>query len=380
MYTLKRATTTEGATLPEPVIVPTDPASTFTNSTAAGINRVVALSPDLLLVNNIGRNCELWHFDSAGGFRQQAVFNTTIFPGEDFPSIFDLDAHAAFLADGGATLLLCNHYGLVRCFDLAATEAGSLTVAATLSLPGDTERLLLAQGCLIASSPRGQYTPEPAEPGILISERLPRLADVRGREIALGYELGLRDWGMVTALATNAAQRLLAVGAAERIGVFALESREHGLRLGRCLWERRIPYLPQWTGFDGAARLIVAGYDATLDDPAGIDWDALGRGGFDAYSLGGDLLLRASLPDETAWGYGADPIAPSADYRHLYAIDRRAGLHAVSTLTGEGRQIYDGIDAPESLGIGHAETIHGSLFAGFSRGGYRLCRYGLSAS
>ena len=79
------------------VVLPTDPTSTFTNTGAAGVNRLVAFD-DVLLVDNIGRNFEI---RKVGGeaeptWIQQVLYDVTIFPGEDNPSILDSDVHGAF--------------------------------------------------------------------------------------------------------------------------------------------------------------------------------------------------------------------------------------------------------------------------------------------
>ena len=374
--------------LPAPAVVATDPATTFSNSTKYGVNRIVALG-DYLLVNNIGANCELWRFGAGGtgsesGVQQRALFNTPIFPGQDRPSIFDVDAHAAFLVDSSRSLLLSNHYGLLRWFDLASIASGRLQPVSELSFRGDTERILLVDGCLVTTSPRGQFTPDPAEPGLLISQPLPAPRTTTSND-HLDYTAALADWGTLTALATNASGRLLAVGAAQRLGLFELEASTAGPKLGRCLWERSIPYLPQWTGIDAArGRVLVAGYEDLDADPTGDDWDSLSHGGLSVFSRDGDVLLRAPLPAATAWGYGADAVLPSSDFSRLYAIDRGAALYTVSTETGETTQLYAGVPQDErtwlaSPGIGHCEVMRGSFYAGFSRGGYRLFRYDLAS-
>ena len=383
-------TSAEPAALPTPEVIATDPRSSFSNSTKYGVNRIVALG-DYLLVNNIGANCEVWQFAPGHSgheseVRHRALFNTTIFPGQDLPSIFDVDAHAAFLLNGGKNLLLSNHYGRLRCFDLTQLASGKLPLVSELSFRGDTERILLVDGCLVTTSPRGQFTPDPAEDGLLISAPLADLA--RGPTTAsdyLDYVRYLPGWGTLTALATDASRRLLAVGAAQRLGLFEFEASGTGLTLGRCLWERSVPYLPQWLGIDTQrGRVLVAGYEDLDADPTGDDWDALSHGGFAVYSQAGDLLLKALLPATTAWGYGADAVVPSSDYSHLYALDRSAALHSISTDTGESSQLYPGAAPDErtwlqSPGIGHCEVIGRSFYAGFSRGGYRLFRYALPA-
>ena len=87
-----------------------------------------------------------------------------------------------------------------------------------------------------------------------------------------------------------------------------------------------------------------------------------------------------SLPDATAWGYGSDPIVLSENGQIAYVVDRVAGVHAIDLVTGHTelplRRVSQSADT-ESLGIGHAVRIAGHLYAGFSRGGYRVFRFRL---
>jgi hypothetical protein len=88
------------------------------------------------------------------------------------------------------------------------------------------------------------------------------------------------------------------------------------------------------------------------------------------------------LPDATAWGYGADPVVLAPGSRDVYVLGRDASLHAVDVTGRSSHQLYAALEAPDgvavsSLGIGHAAVRDGWLYAGFSRGGFRLLRYDL---
>ena len=98
-------------------VLDSDATSSFSNTGAAGINRLVPLD-GLLLVDNIGRNFELRQVSDAAGpaWVQRALYDVTIFPGEDNPSILDSDVHGAFLTSDRRWLLVGNHFGRMRCF------------------------------------------------------------------------------------------------------------------------------------------------------------------------------------------------------------------------------------------------------------------------
>ena len=46
---------------PRPTVIETDPTSSFVCDYVAGVNRLLSLPP-YLLVDNIGRNVELWQY------------------------------------------------------------------------------------------------------------------------------------------------------------------------------------------------------------------------------------------------------------------------------------------------------------------------------
>jgi hypothetical protein len=89
--------------------------------------------------------------------------------------------------------------------------------------------------------------------------------------------------------------------------------------------------------------------------------------------------VTAALPEATAWGYGADPVV-LAGGRQLFVLGRDASLHVIDMTTRATDRPYPpweamiGVAQP-SLGIGHMALRDRWLYAGFSRGGFRLLRY-----
>jgi hypothetical protein len=356
----------DAAGLHQPAVIETDPSSSFVCDYVAGINRVLSLPP-YLLVDNIGRNFEVWRLPS--GDLQPAArarYDLTTYRDDPIASLLDVDLHAAFLRRGGRELLTVNHYGRVRGFELPA-PAERMQPAWERQILGDTERIVLAGDCLIASSPRGEFTDDPPQPGVFLFEPVDRsIAAEAGETRRLACDQVLAEWGVISAVAIPAAATRLAVAAETRLGVFELACGSADLRLGDCLWEAPLRFHCQWLQFDETGRLWTGG-------PNGIDAFAADSG---SHHLG----IR--LPDATAWGYGAEPLVLSPDGRTLYALGRDASLHMIDVSTGAQHRLYDPLEGVDgvtpSLGIGHAALHDGWLYAGFSRGGFRLLRYAQS--
>jgi sugar lactone lactonase YvrE len=355
-------------------IVDSDATSSFSNTGAAGINRLVPLD-GLLLVDNIGRNFELR--DPA--WIQRALYDVTIFPGEDNPSILDSDVHGAFLTSDRQWLLVGNHFGRVRGFAWPLSGPGSPSrpfPSVELQLPGDTERLAFDGTRLITSSPRGSYTPDPPRPGIFISEPVTPLltASPAGELRRLDCRCELADWGVITALAFEPSRRLLAVSAGERLGLFGLDCDDRGEL--RRFWTADLGHAAQWLAFDESGHLLVGGHESG-SDADGSEWNACRGGTLTVRSVAGNEIGRVVLPDATAWGYGSDPIVLSENGQVAYVVDRVAGVHAIDLATGQTDCLHEGVASAEneSLGIGHAVRIAGYLYVGFSRGGYRVFRF-----
>lgn len=372
-------------TLRQPTVIDTDASSSFVCDYVAGVNRVLSLPP-YLLVDNIGRNVELWGFQSGGREPSaRAIYDLTSYPDDPIASLLDVDLHAAFLRRDGHELLTLNHYGRLRRFELPAA-AVHMEPTGELQLLGDTERVVMAGDCLVTSSPRGEFTNDASQPGVFLFEPLPVSWDESTTEGArrLASSQALADWGVIGALAVTPHTDRLAVAAGLRLGVFRLTRAGATLRLGECLWETALTFHCQWLHFDEVDRLWAGGHRASAAGSA--DWDACRGGGLSAFTdESGVPHFTVGLPDETAWGYGADPLVLASDRRAAYVLGRDASLHVVDLNRRTLRQLYVALDAPaavaaHSLGIGHAALRGDWLYAGFSRGGFRLLRYEVGES
>jgi hypothetical protein len=368
----------------QPVIIHLDAPSSFFCDYVTGINRVLSLPP-YLLVDNIGRNFEVWRFESGG--REpvgQTRYDLTSHPGDPIASLLDVDIHAAFLRGDGRELLAVNHYGRARAFHLPAAGARMQPIWER-QLLGDAERIVMCGDCFIASSPRGEYTDDPAQPGVFVFAPVTSVTSVTSStaELKLACDQELADWGVIGALAVSASGDRLAVAAGPRLGVFNLSCGSAGARLGDCLWEAALNVHCQWIEFDAHARVWASGF-LPPSSTASIDhWDACRGGQVEAFTVDrGARVFTAALPESTAWGYGADPVVLAPDCRNIYVLGRDASLHAIDGATGASRCLYDLPDTMNvmdgaSMGIGHAALRDGWLYAGFSRGGFRLVRYDL---
>ena len=364
-----------------PLVIETDPSSSFVCDYVAGVNRVLSLPP-YLLVDNIGRNFEVWRFRSDEDEpAARMLYDLTSYPDDPMASLLDVDLHAAFVRGDRGELLAVNHYGRVRGFDLAA-PGRRLRPARELQLLGDTERIVMAGDCFIASSPRGEFTDDAAQPGVFLFEPIgapvgPSSLDVR----RLACDQALAGWSVISALAVPPSVNRLAVAAGLRLGVFELACSRAGVRVGGCLWEARLTFHCQWLHIDDAGRLWAAGHRPLSDAAAGADWDACRGGGITAFVVeDGVQQVAATLPEATAWGYGADPVVLAAGGRQLYVLGRDASLHVIDMTTRATRRSYHPLQTgagatPPPFGIGHMALRDQWLYAGFSRGGFRLLRY-----
>ena len=374
----------ETVTLRQPTVIDTDPSSSFVCEYVAGVNRVLSLPP-YLLVDNIGRNVELWRFQAGG--REPAArarYDLSSYPDDPIASLLDVDLHAAFLRCDGHELLTVNHYGRARRFELPAPV--QMEPTGELQLLGDTERVVIAGDSLIASSPRGEFTNDAPQPGVFLFEPLPVAWDDPATAGArrLASSQALADWGVIGALAVATHADRIAVASGIRLGVFRLVRAGVTLRLGECVWETTLAFHCQWLHFDEVGRLWAGGHRASATDSA--DWNACRGGGISAFTdESGALQFTVGLPDQTAWGYGADPLVLAPDRPAVYVLGRDASLHVVDLNRRALSQLYPALDAPAaaaspSLGIGHAALRGDWLYAGFSRGGFRLLRYDVGES
>jgi hypothetical protein len=364
-----------------PDVVDTDASSSFVCDYVAGVNRVLSLPP-YLLVDNIGRNFELWRFrPNEVEPAARTLYDLTSYPGDPMASLLDVDLHAAFLRGECRELLAVNHYGRVRGFDLESSAA-HIRPLWEVQLLGDTERIVIAGDCFIASSPRGEFTNDPSQPGVFLFEPVPLLPrPASGEPRRLACDQALAGWGVISALAVSAAADRLAVAAGLRLGVFKLTPDSAGVRLSDCLWEAPVTFHCQWLQFDGADRLWAAGHRSSSAAEASVGSDACAGGGVTVFAAErGRRQVTTALPEATAWGYGADPVVLAPGGRQLHVLGRDGSLHVVDMTTCATHQLYLPLDVTTaatvtSLGIGHMARRDRWLYAGFSRGGFRLLRY-----
>jgi hypothetical protein len=324
------------------------------NSQPEGIGRVVVLA-DLVCWNNLGRNVVF----ADRGLRPDAVFGTTLFPGEDEPSQYDLDVHAIVELPEIGMLLVLNHFGTLRGFlrsDIRRRTGGSpIEPAARWSFVGDVERTVAVAGRLIGSAPRCD-----GALGLLVSAPIGDLPDggaVPTRSCATSF-------GEVTAVGVVPSDDdpLIALGGEATVALVPLVGDD----VGRPRWETEVGFRVATLAWHDNA-LWAAGPESAgaVDD---YDWDALRGGGFAVLRpTDGQTVTQGRLPADIAWGTGGVAVAPFG--RGVVAAGRTGRLYEV-----------DAHDEPRStpalavasLGIAHLAVAGQNVLCGFNRGGYHL--------
>ena len=333
------------------------PESRVRNSQPAGIGRVVDLG-DVCAWNNLGRNVVFASRD----FEPCAVFDQTVFPGDDEPSQYDLDVHAILDVPAAGVVVVLNHLGLLRAFRRSETHtAGTprrIEPAWTATFAPDMERVVAIGDRLVGSRPREQQVG-----GVLVSEPINETTD----GARLDARVELETWGMVTALGAvhHDGRDCVAVGGNGRVALVPVgRGRAEELR-----WEVGVDFEPAAFGWDRQL-LWVAGPElgaAGIDD---YDWEKLRGGGFAALDrTDGDTVVRGHFAHDLAWGNGGTAVVVAAGL--VCGIGRAGEVDVYSTADGEHRIRADAF-ASASLGIAHAAVVGERLLYGFNRGGYRL--------
>jgi hypothetical protein len=325
------------------------------NSQPEGLGRVVALN-DLVCWNNLGRNVVF----ADRQLRPRAVFGTTLFPGDDEPSQYDLDVHAILEVPEFGLVVVLNHFGAVRTFrraEILAGEGQMLPPAALWWFVADVERTVVIAGRLVGSAPRSE-----GARGLVVSPSLDTVTDGEHAPVhrtATGF-------GEVTALGVvpSSGGPLVSLGGE---GQVALAPFMDG-RVGTPRWETAIGFRAAVMAWQ-ADLLWVAGPDggSAVDD---YDWERLSGGAFAALDpLNGQPIMAGPLPDDVAWGTGGVAVAPLG--RRLAAVGRTGRLHLVDPRREASVNSTEAL-AGESLGIAHLAVSRGGVCCGFNRGGYRL--------
>jgi hypothetical protein len=327
------------------------------NSQPEGIGRLVCLG-DLVCWNNLGRNVVF----ADRRLRPRAVFGSTLFPGQDEPSQYDLDVHAIIDERDLRCVLVLNHLGTIRGFRSAdlLRPRGLRAVEPTMlwSFSADVERTVLAGGRLIGSRPRSE-----GAPGLLVSAPLATLSD----EGSIPTQPDGERFGEVTALGVvpSPAGPLIAVGGDGRLALAPLVGdrfasprwvADLGFRVASIEWHRDA----LWAA--GPERVGV------VDD---YDWEQLKGGGFAALDpVDGATLACGPLPPDVAWGAGGVAVVP---FGRLVAAAGRAGrLYLIDPRNPAGNRSTDSLSDGPSLGIAHMAVVGRRVVYGFNRAGYRL--------
>jgi hypothetical protein len=328
------------------------PAEGVRNSQPEGIGRVVTLG-DLVCWNNLGRNVVFADHQ----FRPRAVFGTTLFPGDDEPSQYDLDIHSILELPELGMVVMLNHFGTVRGFRRAEivgnTGGGLIEPSAIWSFVADVERSVSAAGRLVGSAPRSD-----GALGLLVSEPL----DTGRDHGTIATRHTARDFGEVTALGVVPAKEgpLLCVGGEAKVALLSLA--------GNCSWEKDVSFRVASLVWHANA-VWAAGPDLAgpVDD---YDWEQWRGGGFSVLDpLDGEVLMAGRLPDEVAWGTGGVAVAPFGSM--LAAAGRTGRLHLVDPRDGATHSSARPLSTT-SLGIAHMAVSGRHVLCGFNRGGYRL--------
>jgi hypothetical protein len=326
------------------------------NSQPEGIGRVVTLG-DLVCWNNLGRNVVF----ADAGLRPLAVFGTTLFPGEDEPSQYDLDVHSILDMPEYGLVVVLNHFGVVRGFrraGLLGHPKGQLVEPSSIwSFVADVERTIAVAGRLVGSAPRSD-----GAIGLLVSA----VVDAVPAGATLPTSPGATAFGEVTALGAVPSQEdtLIAVGGDAKVALVPLTNG----RTGRPRWEAGVGFRVATLAWHGGL-LWAAGPDRAggVDD---YDWERLTGGGFAALDPGeGRSVLSGPLPADVAWGTGGVAVAPFGSW--LAVAGRTGCMYLVDPRTGDGHRSV-GRTTGASLGIAHMAVAGRGILCGFNRGGYRL--------
>jgi hypothetical protein len=327
------------------------------NSQPEGIGRIVTLG-DLVCWNNLGRNVVF----ADAGLRPLAVFGTTLFPGQDEPSQYDLDVHSILDLPECGLVVVLNHFGVVRGFrraDMLGHMDGQLVAPSTVwSFVADVERTIAVAGRLVGSAPRSD-----GAIGILVSA----VVDTVPAGATLPTRRGARAFGEVTALGAIPSQEdpLIAVGGDAKVGLFRLTKGD----IGRPTWEAGVGFRVAMLAWHRGL-LWAAGPDrgGGVDD---YDWERLTGGGFAALDPGdGRSVMSGRLPGDVAWGTGGVAVAPFGSW--LAVAGRTGCMYLVDPRTRDGHHRSAGRRTGPSLGIAHMAVAGWRVLCGFNRGGYCL--------
>jgi hypothetical protein len=328
------------------------------NSQPEGVGRVVAFE-DLVCWNNLGRSVVF----ADNELRPLAVFGTTLFPGQDDPSQYDLDVHAVLDLAELQSVVVLNHIGAVRSFcrdDIFQCDRLNERLVEPASLwwfAADVERTVAVGGCLVGSAPRSE-----GAQGLLVSVPLSSIPDresIPTRPFATAF-------GEVTALCVAASPHgpLIGVGGVGKVTVFPFLDG----RIGPASWDVAVGF--RVANMAWSDDLLWAAGPDQAESANDYDWESLAGGGFAALDpADGRIMMSGPLPLDVAWGTGGVAVAPFG--RSLVAAGRTGCVHLIDPSDGADLRSTAPL-AKTSLGIAHLAVAAGRVLCGFNRGGYRL--------
>ena len=246
---------------------------------------------------------------------------------------------------------------------------------------GDVEQSLLINNCLVSTSPGGYHVPEPAAPGLFVSQPL-ILVQGKGIEAStpkcIDYTVHFANQGLVTAIAKS--DHFLAVAFGQKILLLRLSTKnDQLLAADPTVQEIKVNFHTRYLSFVGQEFLVCAGHDiGRTESPT--DWSALNGGGFTVLDIVSQKIVSHHLfNQELAWGNGGQCLTVFKNNSDIYIIgvDKQANLYSWHWQTGLKQILFQSHPENKSInyGISHFVWQGTSLFCGFNRAGNRLHKY-----
>jgi len=378
--------------------VKTNPGKSSFGLSPIGIGHLATFR-DYLVVNNIDHNSEFSLLEQSL-LKPIALYDQTIYPDDSENSGFDLDIHAVLYDSFRDSLLMLNHLGRLRFFDPATIlhreKPVNLSVQADALWVGDAEYSLLANDCLISSSPGDYHVPGPAKTGVFVSSPLstinPKAKPIK-QTPTLEYAQYFADSGIVSALAVNKIGNLLTLAFGQDIIVVKLFKKSNGtLSLDSVLAEFKMNFYTRFLSFCGEDYIVAAGHNIQFEEDV-YDPSSLKAGGYAVIdTTKKESLFNHQFDCDLAWGNGCLCLSSfNAEYNSflssafgadkgdtiILGVDRQAGLWAWHCRSGRRKMLAAGaeIDSKAGFGIAHLSWYKRQLICGFNRDGSRLHVY-----
>jgi hypothetical protein len=372
-------------------ILKANPETQKTGASPLGIGALIPVGP-YLLINNIGCNLEL-SLPARGVLEPLFFFVDTSYPDEPDKSVYDLDMHALIYNPNWHQIMALNHYGLIRLIDTKnisdrltkKEQSGAQQCFKSqrdMLWQGDIAHTMLIDDRLWSSSPLGYKCSDPAQPGLLISERL--LTNNGGLSPAkkIEYSVVVPEVGLISAMAVDLQARKLAFAASDKVYLGTIGHPEEPFSAKHVLWRSSVNFETQFLAFHPSGILMAAGYDLGLQEDY-LDPTSLVGGAFTALDQrDGNAHYTQPFKTKLAWGGGGQCLTLSRDGRYLLGLDRYAGLYSWDIANGRQETVCQGNDQENSasLGLVHLAWIEDRLYCGFNRAQSDLHVYDFKAN